>query len=344
MNTPHARSGASEVPSAAACAEAAAWISRLHSTERNAAVEDGFRRWLAASPEHRAAFELANELWNDTDRWPRALALISLRPRGGGSVRSSHRAMLATVAIAIFLSIGAIFYLRAPVLTTQVGEQRTIMLEDGTRVSLNTDTRVRIDYDAGTRRVWLDRGEALFEVARNPRRPFLVTAGDKQVTALGTAFVVRLDDNRTSVMLMEGRISVASVTSSEQPPIWNDPTPGEVAGRASGGERGSPLVLTAGERVTFADGAPRVDRPPIKQVIAWQEGRVVLDHTPLTDAIDEMNRYSVIQLATDQPALGALEVTGVFRSGDSVSFAQAVAETYDLELIGNGRRIRLKSK
>src|SRR5690606_28626324 len=98
-----------------------------------------------------------------------------------------------------------------PVVRTGVGEQRTVTLEDGSRVSLNTATRLSLHFDRGVRRVRLQSGEALFEVARDPGRPFVVESGDRQVRALGTAFIVRRDAGRIAVTLMEGSVEVAPV-------------------------------------------------------------------------------------------------------------------------------------
>ena len=116
------------------------------------------------------------------------------------------------------------------------------------------------------------------------------------------------------VTLVEGRVSVGPVAPLPSPP-----------------RQGTDVTLVPGQRLTFAAGAvPRVDRPSMKQAVAWQRGQIILDHTPLSEAIEEMNRYSPVQLIIDQPSVLDLEVTGVFRSGDSVSFARAVAQAHYL--------------
>src|SRR5579872_6768768 len=197
-------------PSAAACADAAAWIARLHGEDRTSSVETGFRRWLAASAEHRAAFEMANEIWLRAEHLPKSPSRDELKPRHRGLVIPRPWAVAATVLGAV-LVIAISIAVRSfdPGLATRVGEQRTLTLEDGSRISLNTASRVHVHYDRAARRVDLDQGEAYFEVAKHPQWPFIVTAAGRQVVARGTVFLVRRDDASVSVTLVEGKVTVA---------------------------------------------------------------------------------------------------------------------------------------
>ena len=108
-------------------------------------------------------------------------------------------------------------YLRSDAVVTGVGEQRTLTLEDGTRIQLNTDTRAVVRYDERLRRVELEKGEAMFEVARRPDWPFVVTAGDRQIRALGTAFVVRREAEVLAVTLVEGKVTVTPTVDEQVP-------------------------------------------------------------------------------------------------------------------------------
>src|SRR5579862_5107295 len=155
-------------PSAAARAEAAAWVARLHGPNRTPEVEAGLRRWLADDPEHAAAFELLTDTWEKSAHLHRRPAeRVASWERVGFRI-SFSRAALATIATAVLAVIGTIFYLHSDAVTTGIGELRTVALDDGTRVHLNTNTRVRVHYDKHLRRVTLERGEALFEVAKRP--------------------------------------------------------------------------------------------------------------------------------------------------------------------------------
>jgi transmembrane sensor len=305
-------------------AEAAAWVARLHGSGRKASLETALRTWLAASPVHAQAFELATEAWELGGAVPAAaLPRIGLvrdhRPRAGWL-----RPLLAGTS-AILIVSGIMLYLRDPAISTATGEQRSVTLEDGTRVTLNTDTRLRIHYTEQQRGVRLETGEAFFDVAKNPKRPFVVNAGRESVVALGTEFMVRRDDDEVEVTLVEGKVSVDTATAADPaahaPPVSN--------------------VLVPGERLRAAGATPTVDRPSIDAATAWKRGEIVLDHTRLSDAVVEMNRYSPIKIALSDPESADIRVSGIFRIGDSARFARAIANTYRLDIFEEPKRILL---
>jgi transmembrane sensor len=335
MTVPAQKPRTSDVPSAAACAEAAAWIARLHGEDRSAKIEAGFQRWLAANPENRAAFEMANDIWVGTEQLPKPPVPAFVRWPRAGVVLTWPRA-LATVAVLTTVAVGVALFPRDPGLTTRVGEQRNLNLQDGTRVSLNTASRIHVHYTPAARRVELDEGEAYFEVAKRSDWPFVVVAGGRQVVARGTAFVVRRDEEKVSVTLVEGKVTVAPAGESVSLPSTSPvPAAKNLSGvRPREPQSGSAeITLTPGQRLTFVDHeAPQVDQPALERVTAWQRGQVILDHTPLADAVAEMNRYSDVELKIEEAEAGRAEVTGIFRVGDSENFARAVAESYHLRV------------
>jgi transmembrane sensor len=313
--------------SAAARAEAAAWIARLHGPNRTRVVEVGFRRWIAEDPERAAAFELLTDTWEKSARLRRRpFERVASWELVGFRINFS-RAALATVAVAFLAIVGTIFYLHSDAVATAIGEQRTLALEDGTRVYLNTNSRAHVHYDRNTRRVELDQGEALFEVAKRPDWPFVVIAGNKQIRALGTAFIVRRDEEALAVTLVEGKVTVESVGGGGAPaPVGETETE----------------VLSPGQRLTFAGSTvPKLDRPQLDKMTAWQRGQVTFDSTPLIDAVADMNRYSTMRLVIEAPGAARILISGIFRVGDSNSFAQAVAKTYRLQLRKHSREIIL---
>jgi transmembrane sensor len=339
MKTSTEKPAASDVPSAAACAQAAAWIARLHGENRTAKVEAGFKRWLVASPEHRAAFDMANEIWAGTEGLPKPPVPAFVSWPRAGLVLTWQRGLVACAVLAI-IGIGAMLHFRDPGLATRVGEQRNWSLEDGTRISLNTASRIHVHFDRAARRVDLDHGEAFFEVAKRPDWPFIVTAGGKQVVAMGTAFLVRSDDHRVAVTLVEGKVTVSD--ANEMPPSSSEQNPGSTLGQAAPANQKSvdAFALSPGQRLTFAARElPKLDRPALEKVTAWQRGQVILDHTPLKDAVAEMNRYSDKELKIEEPEAARAQVTGIFRVGDSENFAQSVAETYRLRVVSQGTEI-----
>jgi len=308
-------------PSASIRAQAAAWVARLHGPNRTQEVEVGLRRWLAESPEHAAAFELLTDTWEKSARLRRRPLEQAVSHKLAGFTMSVSRAALAAAVVAAITVVGTALYLRTDAVVTAVGEQRTLALEDGTRMYLNTNTRAVVRYTPEQREIVLDQGEALFEVAKNSKWPFVVKVGDRQVKALGTVFMVRRDDRNLAVTLVEGKVAV-----SPERPVSDDRV----------------VVLSPGQRLTVATSAPaRIDLPRLDRVTAWQRGQVAFDDTPLVDAVAEMNRYSAARLVVEDPDAARIRISGIFRAGDSANFAEALARTYGLQVRHDGRDVVL---
>ena len=320
------------LPSALARAEAAAWVARLHGPNRDAAVEAGWRNWVDESADHAAAFELLTDTWEKSSRLRRRPIEQLASWELPGFRISFSTALFATTAIALCAVIGTVFYLHNDAIATVVGEQRTVTLEDGTRVYLNTDTRAVVHYDKRARRVELDRGEALFEVAKRPDWPFIVTAAHRHIRALGTAFVVRSDDEHLTVTLVEGKVTVSSGASAAAATATTSAVEGSHA----------TFTLAPGQRLIFAkNGLPTMDQPALERVTAWKRGQVSLDNTRLADAVGEMNRYSRIHLVIQDARTAAIPISGTFQAGDSEDFARAIVRTYHLELRARGGELVL---
>jgi transmembrane sensor len=221
-----------------------------------------------------------------------------------------------------------------------------VVLADGTRMTLSTASRATVRYEAARRRVDVPAGEALFEVAKDPRRPFIVGVGGAEVVATGTAFVVRSlsapngGARALSVTLLEGQVIVSHAT-------------GDGPGSAL---RGS-ITMKPGERIRvgaleldpIASGGAalqsqgaQLDRPKIDQILAWRRGEVVFADAPLLQALAEMNRYcSTPILAAGKDELVSLRVSGSFRAGDNAGFAAALAELHGLRVNARADRIEL---
>lgn len=308
-----------EVNLVRAQAEAAAWISLLHSAERNAEVEAGLKRWIAADPMHAATWEVATDIWNDTAGLPRRIPRPPTMPNRSSRPYLRPVPMLATLCLIIIGGVALERFLHATV-NTAVGEQRTLNLEDGTRVELNTDSHLVVKYDHDTRTVIMKSGEAYFQVARE-RRPFIVIAGARKILALGTAFTVRRDetaDDPLIVTLIEGRVAVEPV---DAPAVASMVPASDVK------------VLNPGERLRVRrQDPPALDAPSMDKATCWMRGQLIFDHTPLGEAIAEFNRYSSLKITVASPGAAAIPVGGIFRISDSKSFARAVAETYNLRL------------
>jgi transmembrane sensor len=312
-------------------AEASVWIARI-SGPHSEAEKKGLRRWLAESKSHQRAFDLATDIWDEAGslRGCAAAHLVRSNLVRSNPVMTTTRYSRAALAISLAcIAVAAAFavYMHRTGITTAVGEQRLVTLDDGSKILLNTSTRLVVRYDKFARRVDLEKGEALFDVIKNPHRPFVVMAGGREVTALGTSFDVRRDGTQITVTLLEGKVTVAAVSETQDAVVS---VPAEVE------------VLHPGQRLTFAPGRPPLlDRPQIQKVTDWQRGQVSLDNLSLADAVTEMNRYSEVQIRIERPEAAKVRVSGIFRTGDSMSFARAVSQTYGLQPVEQANAILL---
>lgn len=283
---------------------AAEWLVRLGDRSANAGTADAFQAWLAAAPENAPAFERLSAVWT---------GLGEAGPRWRGR-RRARTLVGAAVALVAAVCIGV--SMRDPVYSTDRGERETIALKDGSRLILNTDSRVSVRYERDERHVVLTRGEVYFDITRNPDRPFVVEAGDDQVRVLGTSFVVRRDSDRLQVALVSGSILL---------------TPGD-------GLRTAPLILTPGERVqTSSGGRLHIDRPAMGPLLAWRRGELVLDETPVGEAVSEMNRYSDSQIVLEDPRVKRAPISGVFKTGETEAFALTLSRLYQLDRKRRGK-------
>lgn len=321
------KSTTSEVITELTLAEAAAWLTRLQEPGRTVATEAAFKEWLARDPAHANAFTRVSEIW---ELLPSANALPSKR-RSARTLRTTSPGgwwhpvwTAAAICVGIFLAAAGYFYSLAPVshaFETAVGEQRTVVLDDQTSVTLNTNTRFVVTYGRSERKVSLEHGEALFRVINDPNRPFVVKTGDEQVMDLGTIFDVRKEPQSVAVTLLEGKVWVRSNSmAASQAPFS--------------------AALGPGERVVMhADGSHVVDRPDLAASTAWQHGQIILDDTTLLDAVAEFNRYGGEQLRIADPALAGLHVSGVFSLHDPGQFATAVASLKGLKVMRDGKTL-----
>lgn len=312
-------------------AEAAAWLARLYA-EPAGAAQPALDAWLAEDPAHAAAFDRARAVWA---LLPRAASHGQDLSLGLGETHAPPRPLrrppvwraAAALAAGLSLLIGAGVLWRsmhdADGYATRLGEQQVATLQDGSRIALNTDTQLDVRFDAGRRRIELDKGEAMFEVAHDPERPFVVVAGDTRITAIGTVFTVRRTRDDVVVTLIKGKVAV----SQARP-------------RADGSEAAL-VMLRPGEKLTEpANGPARVEPESVEVATAWRRGQTVFRDTPLGSAVTELNRYGGPPIVVDDPRLAALPVSGVFAT-NAADFAEAIAALYGLRLEKRGETLHI---
>jgi transmembrane sensor len=312
-------------------AQAAVWVTDLHGPERSAALESDLRRWLAEDPRHSEAFELATAAWESSGdmaaqltKEPPLTPLPSLR-------RPRPRFMRLAGAAALALLLGATFYaLKDPALSTDYAEQKTVELADGTQVTLNANSRLVVEYSNRVRQITLNRGEALIDVAKHQSRPFVVIIGTRKIIAVGTSFQVRRETTPQpvfTVTLIEGRVAVEPLDAPNLIPVES---------------AASTTLLAPGQRLRIAGNAPdALDSPSIDKITAWRRGQVILEDASIRDAAAEFNRYGRLRLTIDASVPESIRVGGVFRIGDPESFARAMANAHQLQLLQNKEEIKL---
>jgi transmembrane sensor len=236
-------------------------------------------------------------------------------------------ALAASICV-VLIGSALYFYLQQGVYSTGIGEQRALRLDDGSVVTLDAKSRVRVAYTDGARLLMLERGRARFDVARDPLRPFRVQAGDQTVVAHGTQFNVERMGETVLVTLLEGRVAVTGIAVASSAPTL----PAAAAEKTSAppprqrNSAASVVELTAGQGLTVrANGrATMVPKIDVERATAWQSGRLFFDNEPLASAAERVNRYSKLQIEVS-PSVANLEVSGVFTAGDADAFVEAIS-------------------
>lgn len=239
------------------------------------------------------------------------------------SARGRWRLVAAIVGVAIALGVAwqfSPYRQTSSEYRTGLGEQRVLDLEDHSRIALDSGTRVRVRYSKDARIVELTHGQAQFNVAHDPSRPFKVIAGDRTIVAVGTVFTVEYADQEVRVAMLEGRVAVVddSARSVAEPP--------GVPATANSANAGRAIELSAGEelRVSPEGNATVVPHADLEAATAWRQGKVIFRSEPLGDAIRRINRYSRAQIEIQDAALATNRISGVFEAGDTRGFLDAV--------------------
>ena len=204
---------------------------------------------------------------------------------------------------------------------TDLGERRVVTLADGSKLSLDGRTKIEVRYTKGARELKLVSGQARFDVASDPVRPFKVAARDHTVVATGTAFNIDVSAPIVCVTLIEGRAVVLDRDAIKARPV-------ELRG-------GQQLVAPA-------DAAPVVEVANLAETTAWLQGKIIFDDEPLAQAAERVNRYSKREVVVSDPAARAQRVSGVFDAGDVDAFVEAVTYYLPIEAADADGKIVLK--
>ncbi len=325
----------------ASALQAQEWVVRIDSGRLTAQERQDLQAWLAQDPAHKKLLDTHALLWCEASRasFPPIASGASHPVQAGGlpftagmgpSLTWLHGPKSWTLAGLVALGLAFVIWgtpMRRPAerpaaalamntsMTTDIGQHLELPLADGSRVHLNTASTLQVAYSKERRRVVLDKGEGLFNVAKDAQRPFEVVAGSTTVRAVGTKFsVLRLPDGRTDVTVFEGVVEI-------------------VKGQTASTDQ--PLRLGAGQTVTAqADRMVlrELAKPALVNKLAWQEDRIVFDSVSLEEAISQVNRYSRVPLRITEPGLMDLHVSGAFSTSDVPVFVRSLEQGFGLHV------------
>lgn len=306
---------------------AAEWAAKRDLGTLSAGEQAAFEAWLAADIRHLGAYGRAEAVLGRLER----LSGVAVNPVPGGDAEKTgwtrRRTLLAGgVAAGLVASMGITEVddgIQQEAFSTGIGQMQEVVLADGSVVSLNTDSKISINFTDEARNIDLLKGEALFDVAKNRQRPFIVSAGDTRVRAVGTSFMVSLLPKRPmQVLVREGVVELQRADDT----------------------RSMPVLASANIQAIAPAGAPfiTVAMPEEKLVrdLAWRHGNIALDNQTLASAAAEFARYSEVRIVVD-PDVSNRTVTGLFASNDPVGFARAAASVLKLRAEVRGNEIRI---
>jgi transmembrane sensor len=344
--------------------QAAEWLAKRDGGQWSGEDQAALSAWLAASTANmveflrlEAAWDGANRLqamgaglepgtmpsvetWRSTPFFRGALRNAqSPSPEAQATTERNAGAGWRTAAwaagVIVCVALGSSWYWNRNTYSTEIGATRAVPLPEGSTVTLNTASHIRVDLKDTQRTIELDRGEAYFEVARDEHRPFVVIAGKSRITALGTAFSVRRnapDDVRVTVT--KGRVSVVIASA--------------VARAESGARISVPVEVDAGSVAEAYRKEVSVLKRPLaemEEALSWRRGFLVFHDTPLIEAVAEFNRYHTRQVIIQDPSLAAIPVSGNFRAGNFDAFTRLLQVGFKIQITEQeDGRILLQSK
>jgi transmembrane sensor len=337
---------------AAIVAEASEWFIDFRAGDVDGEARLRFIEWLRRSPDHIQAYLEVSGVWselpssdpegrfdiasmiararNEPDVIPLSPVYPRLPPAPPAAEpralrKLSRRPVLAAAALALLASITALFLWidsdTARSYSTGIGEQRTIQLLDGSTVELNARSRVKVRLTDLRRDVALIEGQALFRVAKDKQRPFVVQAGDAQVRAVGTEFDVYKKQAETVVTVVEGRVETYS---------------------GADGADAAAIMLSAGEQLTvLPHTVTKPTRADTAAATAWVQKRLIFEETPLNEVAEEFNRYNRRPLAIDDAELQRLKISGVYSSTDPASLINFLRSQNSINVIETENQVRV---
>lgn len=333
---------------------AAQWFARLQDPRVSLELTLSWQRWMAEDVRNARAFARMEEVWNTLsevspepvaspaasgDSYDGSMPLSDFKRPSFAHRHRAAFAVAASVLMAVLLTVammsrsGLIGQSGAEMLRTAIGENRSVRLTDGSRVVLGGGTEIQIVLRQDSRHISLLKGEAFFKVAKDASRPFIVSAGNAAVTAVGTAFNVRRREDQVAVAVIEGRVVVERSSRLVPLPLLREFRPKLVPVRVAAGQK--TLVDELGvERATeLADPS---------SATAWQTGRLAYESEPLRYVLADVNRYAIKPIVAEDQSIGSLSITGTVASDNVGEWIASLESAFGLVAEEESGRIVLR--
>ncbi len=310
--------------------QAAHWLVAREQPEWSADDAHALSAWLDESIAHKAAFWRLEAGWRAADRLAatRVGRLVAparqWMPKQVWAITASV-AIVCMAALAIWQFFPSSVDSAAIRVATAVGDRRQVALADGSAVTVNTASTVRASFAGGQRQVWLDRGEAYFEVAHDRRHPFVVFAGGRKVTVLGTKFSVRRDGDTVTVAVAEGRVRVED----------SDPATPERAAIITAGD----VAIARGQSMLLADRSEE----RVQDALSWRRGVLTFDQVTLEQVAHEFNRYNRRQIRLGDAQAGRMRIGGSFEATNIDAFTRLLHDAFGLRVFNDKDGVTIKS-
>jgi len=310
-------------------AQAAAWVVRLRADDVDVAEWDAAALWLNADPAHRRAFDEAEGLWSATDQLATVrqtpvvdLALHRERRRGFGRRWLVAAPAMAAAVAAAFLLAPLLQSTPTVVYRTGPGETRTVSLDDGSTLQINGGSTLSVKMERARRLVHMDQAEAVFDVAHDTARPFLIDVGESQVRVVGTAFNIRRSAGETEVSVLRGVVEVSDLDAPSRK-----------------------LRLTVGQAVRRADADDRmaVESVDVRTAATWTEGRRAYDNRPLSEIAADLSRAFSTPV-TVAPEVANLRFSGVLLLDDEAAVIDRLERFLPIKATRGPQGVRLERR
>ena len=331
---------------------AAGWLFRRGAGLTPAELSE-FESWRAADPRHAAALDDLEQAWSVLER-PLAAgrSRTVLEQLGVRAQRRRRRRVAAVGSLCLLLVAGGTLWQSSPAPKSQPGAQVSIVapatrtLSDGSVVELKSGAEIAVDFKGATRAIVLVRGEAHFQVAHDPK-PFVVTAGRVEFRAVGTAFSVELEEGSVELLVTEGRVAVEkpggnlpALTAAAAPVVA--PATSATLATVDAGNR--MVLATQAESDSVVPAPTAVAAEDMADQLSWRIPRIDFTRTPLAEAVALMNRHNRVQMTIDEPALGNLPVSGLFRADRVEAFVRLLEANFGIEATTSGQTIQLRKR